>query len=200
MTSRLRINDYQKDGIDLMCQTPHELAAWLANGDRNRFGFHRVPIIGLGALAGFVGLSVFSALIPPVLFASPIIAMAIPAAFAGVAALSLAAGGIYTYANRNTMLDDRYRLEFDGEIKPELYVDEDAAYVQTVLRKYSNPADAPQVSPAIVAQPEAEPQEVAHFAPVIPFTTLGSSVPRKPREETQDETLETHGFSLSKSQ
>ncbi|MFJ1268077.1 hypothetical protein ACD661_05880 [Legionella lytica] len=199
LTSRLGINSYQKDGIDLMCQTPHELAAWLANGDRNLFGFQRVPLIGLGALAGFVGLSVFSTLVPPVLFASPIIAMAVPAAFAAVAALTLAAGGVYTYANRNTMLDDRYRMEFEGDIKPELYIDEDAVYVQTVLRKYPNPADAPRVNPTPVStQQVEEPKEVAHFAPVISLPNVGSSALRSQKEE-RDENQETHGISRTNS-
>jgi hypothetical protein len=185
------LNDYQEKGLNLMCQTPQELAAWLANGDRNRFGFHRVPIIGAAALVGFVGLSALSALLPPVLFASPIIAMAVPAVFAGVAFLSLAAGGIYTYVNRNTLLDDRYRMEFDGELKPDLYLDEDADYIQTVLRKYPNPNDAPIAEKPLDAS--QEPQEVPHFGPVISLLSAKPISPENTEEENLNDTAAKPG-------
>ncbi|CAM4488583.1 MAG: hypothetical protein LEGION0403_FIIPPAGN_00420 [Legionella sp.] len=184
----LWLNDYQTDGINSMCQTPHELAAWLANGDRNRFGFLRLPFIGVGALVGFVGLSVLSTLFPPVLFASPIIAMVVPAAFAGAATLSLVAGGIYTYANRNIMLDDRYRMEFDGELKPELYLDEDAEYVQTVLRKYPNPdfSEEDSTLPATLTKKE-EPKEVPHFPPIISLAISSASAQTKTETKESQE-------------
>ncbi|WP_133135643.1 hypothetical protein [Legionella rowbothamii] len=185
------LNGYQEQGLKLMCQTPQELAAWLANGDRNRFGFHRVPIIGVAALVGFVGLSALSALLPPVLFASPIIAMAVPAVFAGVAFLSLATGGIYTYVNRNTLLDDRYRMEFDGELKPDLYLDEDAEYVQTLLHKYPNPNDVPVAEKTI--EVTLEPQEVAHFGPVISLPSTKPISPKNTEEENLSETIAKSG-------
>ncbi|WP_058535564.1 hypothetical protein [Legionella saoudiensis] len=180
-----RLNVYQHQGLDIMCQTQEELAAWLANSDRNVFGFYRVPFIGLGALVGFVGLSALSAFIPPVLFASPIIAMAVPAAFAGVAALTLAVGGIYTYVNRNKQLDDRYRLEFSGELKPGLYLEEDQEYIQTLLRKYPNPADAPVAEKT--TEVTEEPQDVPHFGPVIQLPSSRPPSVGKPEEENQDE-------------
>lgn len=178
------LNEYQREGLNLMCQTRQELAAWKANSDRNVFGFHRVPLIGAGALVGFVGLSVLSAFIPAVLFASPIIAMAVPAAFAGLATLSLAVGGIYTYVNRNTLLDDRYRMEFDGELKPDLYLDEDAEYVQTVLHKYPSPAEKAMKAEMTT---EKAPQEVAHFGPVISLPTSKPTLTSTTEEEKTDD-------------
>lgn len=131
-------NDYQRKGLNYMCPTNEERAAWYANSDRNLFGFTKVPLIGLGALVGLIVLSGISMFLPPLLFASPIIAIAIPAAFAAVACATLTAGGIYMHVNRNKQLDDRYRLEFErNEIEPDLYLDEDMDYIRKIAKNYS---------------------------------------------------------------
>ncbi|WP_242601968.1 hypothetical protein [Legionella yabuuchiae] len=131
-------NMYQREGLDYMCPTLPERAAWYANNDRNYFGFFKVPWIGLGVLVGLVVLSAVSMFLPPLLFASPIIAIAIPAAFSAVACATLIAAGVYMHANRNKYVDDRYRLEFDrATIEPNLYLDEDMSYVQHLVQQYN---------------------------------------------------------------
>lgn len=131
-------NDYQQRGLNYMSPTPTERAAWYANSDRNVFGFTKVPFIGIGVLVGLVILSAVHMLLPPLLFASPIIAMAIPAGFAALASVSLLVSGIYMYVNRNKQIDDRYRLEFNrAQIEPNLYLDEDMAYVQELIKNYT---------------------------------------------------------------
>lgn len=128
-------NDYQRRGLNYMCPTNEERAAWYANSDRNLFGFTKVPLIGLGALIGLVVLSGISMFLPPVLFISPVIAIAIPAAFSAVTCATLIAGGIYMQVNRNKQLDDRYRLEFErDEIVPDLYLDEDMEYIRKIAK------------------------------------------------------------------
>ncbi|HAT1941225.1 hypothetical protein [Legionella pneumophila] len=131
-------NDYQRRGLNYMCPTYEERAAWYANSDRNLFGFTKVPLIGLGALVGLIVLSGISMFLPPVLFVSPVIAIAIPAAFSAVACATLIAGGIYMQANRNKQLDDRYRLEFErDEVESDLYLDEDMEYIRKIAKTYS---------------------------------------------------------------
>ena len=130
-------NDYQATGLAFMCPTNEERAAWYANSDRTMFGFTKVPFIGLAGLVSLITLSAVSMFLPTLLFASPIIAVAIPAACAGIACLALIAGGAYMYANRNKQVDDRYRLEFERtEIEPDLYFDEDLTYVNKLMAKY----------------------------------------------------------------
>ncbi len=131
------VNDYQATGLAFMCPTNEERAAWYANSDRNMFGFTKVPFIGLAGLVGLITLSAVSMFLPALLFVSPIIAVAIPVACAGVACLALVAGGAYMYANRNKQSDDRYRLEFERtQIEPDLYFDEDMTYVAELMAKY----------------------------------------------------------------
>ncbi|ASQ45926.1 hypothetical protein [Legionella clemsonensis] len=135
-------NEYQTTGLQYMCPTKAERAAWYANSDRNMFGFTKVPLIGLGGLIGLIVLSAVSMFLPPVLFAAPIIALAIPAAFAAVACVTLLISGIYMYVNRNKQVDNRYRLEFNrDEIDPDLYLDEDRDYVRELVKKYSKESD-----------------------------------------------------------
>lgn len=130
-------NTYQQVGLDYMCPTKSERAAWYANSDRNMFGFTKVPLIGLGALVGLIALSSVSMFLPPLLFVSPIVAAAIPVAFAAVACVTLGAAGGYMYVNRNKQVDDRYRLEFDrAVIEPNLYFDEDISYVRGLVKTY----------------------------------------------------------------
>lgn len=131
-------NKYQWDGLGYMCPTEPERAAWIANSDRNMFGFTKVPLIGLAALVGLIVLSAVSMFLPPLLFVSPIIAMAIPAAFAAAACITLIAAGVYMYVKRNKQVDDRYRLEFNrAEIEPNLYFDEDMTYVQEQVKTHT---------------------------------------------------------------
>ncbi|HIC7357061.1 hypothetical protein OQJ02_04520 [Legionella sp. PATHC032] len=76
--------------------------------------------------------------LPPVLFVSPVIAIAIPAAFSSVTCAALTVGGIYMHINRNTQLDDRYRLEFEhDEVESDLYLDEDMEYIRKIAKTYS---------------------------------------------------------------
>lgn len=131
-------NPYQVKGLNYMCPTKAERAAWCANSDRNLFGFTKVPLMGLGTLVGLIALSAVSPFLPATLFVSPVIAVAIPAAFAAISCASLLAAGGYMYINRNRQVDNRYRLEFDrDEIEPDLYLAEDMEYVQGVLARHN---------------------------------------------------------------
>lgn len=142
-------NQYQQNGLDYMCPTKPERAAWYANSDRNMFGFTKVPLIGLGALVGLIVLSAVSIFLPPLLLVSPIIAMAIPIVFAAVACVTLIAAGVYMYVNRNKQIDDRYRLEFDrAEIEPNLYFDEDMTYVRGLVKTYAKQERVIEISPS----------------------------------------------------
>lgn len=146
-------NGYQREGLDYMSPTQAERAAWYANSDRNVFGFGKVPLIGLGALAGLIVLSAVSMFLPPLLFVSPVIAVAIPAAFAATACIALLAGGAYMYINRNTQLDDRYRLEFDRDsIETSLYLDEDMDYVRGLIKADRKQVNVETITPDIVDQ------------------------------------------------
>jgi hypothetical protein len=147
-------NDYQWEGLDYMSPTKEERAAWLANGDRNMFGFTKVPIIGVVVLVALIVLSAVSIFLPPLLFIAPLIAVVLPAAFAAVACLTLAIAGAYMYINRNKQVDDRYRLEFERDkIEPGIYIDEDLEYIEELKKTYTqrNPTgdSKPRANPAI---------------------------------------------------
>lgn len=152
----LYTNAYQSNGLSHMCPTKEERAAWLATSDRNVFGFTKVPFIGLGSLVGLITLSAVSQYLPAVLFISPMIAVVIPAVLAAAACVSLIAAGIYMYVNRNKQVDDRYRLEFEREkLEPNLYLDEDMAYVRELEDIYGKEAATVVESSALANTPSA---------------------------------------------
>lgn len=125
------LNTYQTRGLASMCSTKEEKAAWFANSDRNFFGFTKMPLIGLSALAAMITLSSVHTLLPAVLF-SATLAATMPIAFAGVAIVALTIAGIYMYVNRNKQIDNRFKLAFDKapNAVAELYLDEDLALVE----------------------------------------------------------------------
>lgn len=162
-------NQYQQIGLDYMSPTKAERAAWYANSDRNLFGFTRVPLIGLGALVSLIVLSAVSPLLPAFIFVSPIIAVAVPAAFAAIACVTLIAAGIYMYANRNKQIDDRYRLEFDrAEIEPNLYLDEDMTYVRGLIETYGKKTSGVEDNSLFEDQSTYEPIFDRKARPTIP--------------------------------
>ena len=107
-------NNYQCNGLESMCPTQTEKAAWFANSDRNLFGFTKVPLIGVVALVLLVGLSVASGLLPAVLVGSAVVTTIIPAGFALAAALSLGVAGCYMQFNKDRQIDNRYKLNWDN--------------------------------------------------------------------------------------
>lgn len=132
-----RANDYQREGLNYMCPNTADHATWHANSDRNHVGFTKVPLVGVVALVSLLVLSGVSVFLPALLFASPVIAIAIPAAFAATACVGLMAAGVYMYINRNKQVDDRYRLEFDrASIEPNLYLDEDRSYIDGLVKTH----------------------------------------------------------------
>lgn len=132
-------NDYQYYGLGFMSPTNAERAAWYANSDRNLFGFTRVPLIGLGGLVGMITLSAVSMFLPAALFASPVLAVILPASIVGFAGVSILGLGAYTYINRNRQIDDRYNLNFgEGQIDYNLYLDEDQEYVKELLQAHQS--------------------------------------------------------------
>lgn len=158
-------NAYQVLGLQFMSPTIEEKAAWYANSDRNVFGFTKVPFIGLGGLAGLVTLSAVSTYLPAALFASPLIAVFVPAAFAGSAVLTLAACGVYMYANKSTHIDDRNNLEFDREeVVYDLYLDEDQDYANELLLYKNLGGDAP------AADSNASPDANKHYGNLFQFS------------------------------
>ncbi len=123
---RLGSNPYQMNALDTMSATKEEKAAWAANSDRNLFGFTKVPLIGLGALAGIITLSAVHVFLPAVVF-STILSIACPIAFAAFACIALLVAGIYLYKNKDRQIDDRFKLAFDTvpSAEQQLYFDED---------------------------------------------------------------------------
>jgi hypothetical protein len=132
----LGANEYQCEGLTIMNPNKTDKARWLANSDRNMFGFTKVPLIGLGALAAMITLSSVSSMLPIVLF-SATLATIMPVAFAGLAVLFLVAAGIYMYVNRNKQIDNRFKLAFDTAptAAHELYLDEDLEYFNSLNPK-----------------------------------------------------------------
>ncbi|CDZ78991.1 hypothetical protein BN59_03306 [Legionella massiliensis] len=126
-------NFYQQQGLEVMSPTREERAAWYANSDRNLFGFTKVPLIGVAALATVCTLSGVSMFLPAVLF-STVVMSVVPVAAVGVAIVALLALGIYTYVNRNKQIDNRSKLDFSSdnvsEHAWELYLEEDMHLVQ----------------------------------------------------------------------
>ncbi len=155
-------NEYQWDGLDFMSPTHQERAAWNANSDRNMFGFTKVPILGLVGLVALITLSAVSMFLPAVLFTLPLAAVIIPAAFAGLAVLALAAGGLYLYVNRNRHVDDRNNLDFENAaVNYDLYLDEDSDYVNALL------AERGQRKTVAANEPELKSTASNHFAPLF---------------------------------
>lgn len=130
-------NHYQRNGLAFMNPTMEDRAAWWGNGYRNGFGFFGVPFIFIAAVVGLIVLSGISMFLPPVLFVSPLIAVIIPAATLACVTLFLLAGGLYTYINRETHVDNRCNLDFDhDEVNYDLYLEEeDPAYIEKLVSK-----------------------------------------------------------------
>ncbi|MBL7479302.1 hypothetical protein [Legionella bononiensis] len=174
-------NLYQKEGLDFMSPTPKERGAWWANSDRNLFGFTKVPLIGLGALATVVTLSGVSMFLPAVLFASPLIAVLVPAACAGAAVIALTACGLYMHANRNSHIDDRYNLEFDrDEVIYDLYLDEDLDYAHELLKRKDNFTKVAKKPDLSEQQQEADRN---NFSIIFPFRNNTDSIPEVPVDQ-----------------
>lgn len=170
-------NKYQKDGLEFMSPSPNERAAWHANSDRNIFGFTRVPLIGLAALVVLITLSAVSMFLPAVLFASPLIAVIVPAACAAFAVLALTIGGIYTYINRNRHIDDRNNLEFEREsINYDLYLNEDMDYVNGLLKVNKS---------TLTSKPEASSKERPHHPPLFSSLDTIESLPIQSNQESK---------------
>ena len=119
-----------------MCPTNKEKSNWLSNGKRNGIGYEIVPLIAVVALISLIVLSAVSIYLPPLLFISPIIAMAIPAVFAAVTCIALIIAGMYMHRNRDKQVDDRYRLEFGNGPQGRLCLEnqKDLGYFEMVLK------------------------------------------------------------------
>ena len=171
-------NLYQIEGLNFMSPTQKEKGAWWANSDRNLFGFTKVPLIGLGALATVVTLSAVSMFLPAALFASPLIAVLIPATCATVAVMALIGCGVYMHANRNSHIDDRYNLEFDRDaVIYDLYLDEDLDYAQELLKRKDNFTE-------VVKEPDLSKQQEeadrSNYSIIFPFRNNTDSIPEVP--------------------
>lgn len=131
------MNVYQNNRFDFMCPTDKEQSNWLSNSERNGNGYVIVPLIAVVALISLIVLSAVSIYLPPLLFISPIIAMAIPAVFAAVTCIALIIAGMYMHRNRDKQVDDRYRLEFGNGPQGKLCLDndKDKKYFNKVLEE-----------------------------------------------------------------
>ncbi|KTD50816.1 hypothetical protein [Legionella quateirensis] len=177
-------NLYQIEGLNFMSPTPKEKGAWWANSDRNMFGFTKVPLIGLGCLAAVVTLSSVSMFLPSVLFASPLIAVLLPSAFAVAATMTLIGCGLYMYANRNNHLDDRYNLEFDrDEVIYDLYLDEDLDYAHELLNRKDNYTALSTEPELVEKQKEADRN---NYTMIFPFRKDNDSIPPIPVEQPRN--------------
>ena len=112
------LNEYQVTNLKEMSNTPEEKAAWFANSDRNGIGFKYMPIIAVGALASLATFSGVSSFLPAILFGT-ILSTVVPAALGVVIALAITAALIYLAVNHNKQVDNRYKLDFELETKPE---------------------------------------------------------------------------------
>lgn len=142
------LNAYQIKGLKLMSTSKEEKASWFANSDRNMFGFTKMPLIGLGVLVGAITLSALSASLPAILFSATMITV-LPVSTATLAILFLATMGTYTYKNRNTQIDNRFKLAFDNEqtFDNELYLDEVIDMTQEINM------EVPRHQPSVVEEP-----------------------------------------------
>jgi hypothetical protein len=175
-------NRYQWNGLDFMSPTVKERAAWHANSDRNMFGFTKVPLIGLVGLVAIITLSAVSTFLPALLFASPLLAVVIPAAFVAAAIVGLGALGLYTYINRNRHIDDRNNLEFDKEeVDYNLYLEQDKDYANSLLLEHQQ-----SMQKGVVERPDESPREVVHHKPLF---TSASVVTKRENENLQRERL-----------
>ncbi len=150
---QLGSNSYQKKGLMVMSASKEDKAAWLANSDRNVFGFTKVPFIGLGTLVTIITLSALHSYLPAILFSAALV--------------FLTAAGAYTYINRNKQIDNRFKLAFEAnaQLEHELYLDEDLTLVDELSKKFN-----PRVSA------ENTPQEPGHFA--SPLYSPSKSAPQ----------------------
>lgn len=140
-------NLYQRKGLEFMCPTSKEKAAWFANSDRNVFGFFKVPFIGAGALVLLVGLSAASGLLPAALFSSSLLSVVLPASFAMIGVVTLSAAGIYMHANKDTQLDNRYKLHWGTE-KPDnnlFFEESDIPFANQLIQEYNE-----RVTPSVI--------------------------------------------------
>lgn len=159
-------NDYQWYGLEIMSPTKEEKGAWYANSDRNLFGFRRVPLIGLGALVTMIGLSISHSLLPAILFSASF-SVLLPAAAGMFGVLALAGLGAYTYRNRNTQIDNRFKLDFEleGRFGNTLFMDDE---LKAVFRKMDNDATLSELTAKLERlQPTAQPEPDASPVPVL---------------------------------
>ena len=152
-------NIYQTNGIDQMCPTSLEQARWYANSDRNMFGFTKVPLIGLGALAATVLFSAGSGLLPAVLM-SATFTLVLPVGALAISCAGLMGAGIYTYVNRNKQIDNRFKLEFEKDVSQtsELYLEQDQDLFNTVTIEHLNniKLDSQQQNTTKVSSPSGQ--------------------------------------------
>jgi hypothetical protein len=153
------LNEYQRKGLEMMSSSKEDKAAWMANGDRNRFGFFRVPFIGLGVLAAVITLSAVEPLLPAVLFSTAVTAF-IPGAFVALGIIALLAAGAYMYVNKNTQLDNQYKLAVGMEpgSDAELYLDRDLDLVQEYEKSLEKSVDK-----TVSSEPSAKVEDPGHF-------------------------------------
>lgn len=134
-------NLYQTTINKSMCPTKQEKAAWYANSDRNMFGFTKVPLIAVVMLVGLVGLSAASGgFLPALLISSSLFSTLLPLGFAAVNALGLGLAGLYLYINKDTQVDNRYKLDFSHDVQDadNLYLAEDETTARALIRQYSS--------------------------------------------------------------
>lgn len=117
------LNEYQLDGLALMSNSKKDIANWLANSDRNTFGYAAAPITAVTGLILMLSLSESV----PALFLTPLFATIIPVAVSVVAITLLAVALNYAANNADKQVDNRYKLFSKSALTKmdELYVTED---------------------------------------------------------------------------
>jgi MFS family permease len=137
--ARLGANYYQINGLTQMAPNKEDKAAWLANSDRNMFGFTKLPLIGVGVLASAITLSAVHSFLPAFLF-STLLATTVPVAFVAAAIVFLVAAGAYMYINRNKQIDNKFKLAFEAQqnLEHELYLDDDLDLVEQLSEGFKS--------------------------------------------------------------
>lgn len=177
-------NYYQMEGLHKMCPTSKEKASWFANSDRNVFGFTKVPFIGLGALGLLVGLSVFSGILPAALVTSTLLTTIVPAVFAATGVLALTVSGIYMYFNKDTQIDNRYKLNWEGTAGDDykLHIEEsDLEQANSLLVQYQ--------------QGVSQSNQSSSSCDVVPIQSRGPFF-QAPQTNTEEEVLPTEQCSI----
>lgn len=113
------LDEYQLNGLSLMCSSTQEKARWFATLDRNLLGYMITPLISIAALIAL--LSINSTAVPVILFSTFCSTIA-PITLSSAVILALAIALRHAIANNDKKIDNKYKLDYSNSKNPdELY-------------------------------------------------------------------------------